>query len=163
MMVRLLYTYIYIYEYCILAQNKKIQHHLKRFFSFLVLCGRGGGINKHYGNIIYRRVVEYNKRVYKQVPKRHRMLVSRSIVQAIINAGGRFLQQQEEVENVASNNTSTSHSTGGFNDDDPKPSKQFRWTPIPIRRAVQKTSQALRERSCSYNNNDDDDNDEDPE
>ena len=123
-----------------------------------VLCGRGGGINKHYGNIIYRRVVEYNKRVYKQVPKRHRMLVSRSIVQAIINAGGRFLQQQEEVENVASNSTNSNHDMGHHNMDDSKLTKQFRWTPIQIRRAVQKTSQALRERSCACN-----DNDEDPE
>lgn len=90
--------------------------------SFTVLCGRGGGINKHYGNIVYRRVVEYNKKVYKQVPKRHRMLVSRSIVQAILNAGGRFLQEQ-------SSNGATV------------------WTEIPFRRAVQKTSQALRERS----------------
>jgi hypothetical protein len=91
-------------------------------FGELVLCGRGGGINKHYGNIVYRRVVEYNKKVYKQVPKRHRMLVSSSIVQAILNAGGRFLQEQ------SSNGTTA-------------------WTEIPIRRAVQKTSQALRERS----------------
>jgi hypothetical protein len=55
-----------------------------------VLCGRGGGINKHTGNVIYRRVVEHNKTIYKQVPKRHRMLVSQSIVQAVINWGGRF-------------------------------------------------------------------------
>ena len=120
-----------------------------------VLCGRGGGINKHYGNIIYRRVVEYNKRVYKQVPKRHRMLVSRSIVQAIINAGGRFLQQQDNVETVSSKNNTSSRDSNG---DTIKPTKQqCHWTPIQIRRAVQKTSQALRERSCSANSNDDED------
>lgn len=96
--------------------------HRSLLFHELVLCGRGGGINKHFGNIVYRRVVEYNKKVYKQVPKRHRMLVSRSIVQAILNAGGRFLQEQ------SSSGTTI-------------------WTEIPIRRAVQKTSQALRERS----------------
>ena len=72
---------------------------------------------------MYRRVVEYNKEIYKQVPKRHRMLVSRSIVLAICNAGGRFLQ-----------------SSGGEG-------SPVKWTEIPIRRAVQKTSQALRERS----------------
>jgi hypothetical protein len=99
-------------------------------------------------------VVEYNKRVYKQVPKRHRMLVSRSIVQAIINAGGRFLQQQDEVDIVASTNNTGSKDSNG---DDVKSTKQCRWTPIQIRRAVQKTSQALRERSCSGNNSNDDD------
>ena len=101
-------------------------------------------------------MVEYNKRVYKQVPKRHRMLVSRSIVQAIINAGGRFLQQQEELEQTASNNTSSTHNIGDPIDD-AKPMKQCRWTPIQVRRAVQKTSQALRERSCSGNTSNDDD------
>lgn len=88
----------------------------------LVLCGRGGYINKHLGNIIYRRVVEFNKNVYRQVPKRHRMLVSRSIVQAIFNAGGRFLQEKQSTARTE-------------------------WTEIQLRRAVQKTSQALRERS----------------
>jgi hypothetical protein len=82
-----------------------------------VLCGRGGLINKHPGNVVYRKVVEYNKAVYKQVPKRHRILVPQSIVQTIRNSGGRFLQS-----------THTS------------------WTEIPPHRAVQKTSQALREK-----------------
>ena len=85
-----------------------------------VLCGRGGFINKHKGNLVYRRVVEYNKSVYQQVPKRHRILVSQSIVQTISQNGGRFLQYQNGM-----------------------------WTTISFRRAVQKTSQALREKSDS--------------
>lgn len=93
-----------------------------------VLCGRGGGINKHTGNVIYRRVVEHNKTIYKQVPKRHRMLVSQSIVQAVINWGGRFLQQQHDRASSASEKHQT-------------------WKEIQFRRAVQKTSQALRERN----------------
>ena len=140
---------------CLTFEHFSCIFHISISF-LLVLCGRGGGINKHYGNIVYRRVVEYNKRVYKQVPKRHRMLVSRSIVQAIINAGGRFLQQQEELEQTASNNTSSTHNIGDPIDD-AKPMKQCRWTPIQVRRAVQKTSQALRERSCSGNTSNDDD------
>jgi hypothetical protein len=112
------------------------------------LCGRGGGINRHFGNIIYRRVVEYNKKVYKQVPKRHRMLVSRSIVQAIINSGGRFLQEYKitttsnngkQGDDIPHENASTTTST-----------TTSRWTQIPLRRAVQKTSQALRERSDDH-------------
>jgi hypothetical protein len=83
-----------------------------------VLCGRGGGVNRHMGNRMYRRVVDYNKTIYRQVPKRHRMLVSQSIVQCILNGGGRFLQQRKNG-----------------------------WVEIPFRKAVQKTSQALRERA----------------
>jgi len=87
-------------------------------FVLLVLCGRGGGIYKHLGNQVYRRIVDHNKDFYKTVPKRHRMLVSQSIVQTILTHGGRFLQQQ---------------------------SSQNEWKEIEFRRAVQKTSQALRE------------------
>ena len=83
-----------------------------------VLCGRGGKVNKHTGNIVYRKVVEYNKSYYQSVHKKHRILVSQSIVKAILNYGGRFMGQ-----------------------------KGKEWTPICFKRAVQKTSQALRERS----------------
>ena len=83
-----------------------------------VLCGRGGKVNKHPGNIVYRKVVDYNKSYYQSVHKKHRILVSKSIVQAILNYGGRFMGQ-----------------------------KGKEWTPIGFKRAVQKTSQALRERS----------------
>ena len=83
-----------------------------------VLCGRGGKVNKHPGNIVYRKVVEYNKSYYQSVHKKHRILVSQSIVRAILNYGGRFMGQ-----------------------------KGKEWTPICFKRAVQKTSQALRERS----------------
>jgi hypothetical protein len=103
-----------------------------------VLCGRGGQINKHVGNIVYRRVVEFNKAVYKQVPKQQRCLVSQSIVQTVVNHGGRFLQQEESesapgaaVSQMASNLSILSSRTV--------------WKEIPFRRAVQKTSQALRE------------------
>ena len=87
-----------------------------------VLCGRGGFINKHVGNIIYRKVVDYNKAIYKQVPKRHRILVSQSIVHTIEKHGGRFLQPVSG-----------------------QGRKNQTWTCIQFRRAVQKTSQALRE------------------
>jgi hypothetical protein len=83
-----------------------------------VLCGRGGKVNQHPGNMVYRKVVEYNKPFYQSVHKRNRMLVSQSIVQSILNYGGRFL-------------TSTS--------------KDKSWTTIEFKKAVQKTSQALRE------------------
>jgi hypothetical protein len=102
-----------------IQKDRKTDHTIIQPTDNDVLCGRGGGINRHCGNVIYRRVVEYNKNVYKGVPKRYRQLVSQSIVQAILNAGGRFLQQ----------------------------SKGDSWKEIHFRRAVQKTSQALRERT----------------
>jgi len=91
-----------------------------------VLCGRGGLINKHPGNIVYRKVVDYNKPFYQQVHKKHRILVSQSIVQSILNFGGRFLTLGPSSKN-----------------------KRDSWVEIDFRRAVQKTSQALRERSSS--------------
>jgi len=83
-----------------------------------VLCGRGGFINRHPGNIVYRKVVDHNKIFYQKVQKKYRILVSQSIVQSILNHGGRFLM-----------------------------SRNRHWLPIDFKRAVQKTSQALRERN----------------
>lgn len=83
-----------------------------------VLCGRGGLINKHPGNIVYRKIVDHNKPFYQSVHKKHRILVSQSIVQSIVNFGGRFMTME----------------------------KGKVWTEIGYKRAVQKTSQALRER-----------------
>lgn len=89
-----------------------------------VLCGRGGVINRHYGNVVYRQVVEHNKEIYRNVPKRHRMLVSQSIVQTIMNRGGRFLSSQKSSDPLG---------------------EAVDWFPIHFQRAVAKTSQALRE------------------
>eukprot|EP00980_Cylindrotheca_fusiformis_P009676 scaffold2141_cov120-Cylindrotheca_fusiformis.AAC.11 len=85
---------------------------------FDVLCGRGGLINKHPGNVVYRKIVDHNKPFYQSVHKKHRILVSQSIVQSIVNFGGRFMTM----------------------------GKGKVWTEIGYKRAVQKTSQALRER-----------------
>jgi len=98
-----------------------------------VLCGRGGLINKHPGNVVYRKVVDYNKPYYQSVHKKHRILVSQSIVQSILNFGGRFL-------------------TLG--------AKSKTWMEIGYKRAVQKTSQALRERSAAQEDDDDDEEDD---
>jgi hypothetical protein len=99
-----------------------------------VLCGRGGLINKHPGNIVYRKVVDYNKPYYQSVQKKHRILVSQSIVQTILNNRGRFL---------------ILGSRGGT------------WMEIGFKRAVQKTSQALRERTSAPDEGQQKDGDED--
>ena len=85
-----------------------------------VLCGRGGGTNNHIGNSHWRMLVAANKQLYITLPKRQKMLLSRSIVNAVRsqNPPGRFLQ---------------------------KDSKTNFWFDVGDQRAQEKTSQALRE------------------
>ncbi len=85
-----------------------------------VLCGRGGGTNNHIGNSHWRMLVAANKQLYITLPKRQKMLLSRSIVNAVRgqNPPGRFLQ---------------------------KDSKTNKWFDVGDHRAQEKTSQALRE------------------
>ena len=84
-----------------------------------VLCGRGGLINKHPGNVAYRRVVESNKKTYHSCKKTYKNLLAISIVEAVArqNPPGRFLARD----------------SSGL------------WLNIGRARAIQKTSQALRE------------------
>ena len=155
-----------------------------------VLCGRGGLINKHPGNIVYRRIVDHNKKLYKQVPKRHRNLVSQSIVRTVLNQGGRFLWlQEQEPQNdqpqpsspPSFHSPSLGHGDGGSSNrthpgsmdgDSPsstsrrstatKKKRVLQWTCVPFVRAVQKTSQALRE-PLTQSLEDDNDDDEEEE
>jgi hypothetical protein len=62
-----------------------------------VLCGRGGGSNSHVGNIHWRMLVADNKELYVTLPKRQKLLLSMSIVNAVRsqNPPGRFLQKDE--------------------------------------------------------------------
>ena len=83
------------------------------------------------GNIIYRRIVEHNKSFYQSVPKRHRILVSQSIVHTILRRGGRFLS--EDTQTVRGEDGTTA-------------STVTLWKTVATARAIQKTSQALRER-----------------
>lgn len=85
-----------------------------------VLCGRGGGSNNHIGNSHWRMLVAANKQLYITLPKRQKMLLSRSIVNAVRsqNPPGRFLQ---------------------------KDTKTNQWFDVGDQRAQEKTSQALRE------------------
>ena len=85
-----------------------------------VLCGRGGFVNKHPGNIVFRRIVEANKERYRSCQVDHKLLLSQSIIDVIRNQAppGRFLRQ----------------SSGGNG-----------WVDAGDTKALQKTSQALRE------------------
>jgi len=83
-----------------------------------VLCGRGGAALRHPGNLTYRRLVNLNKGLYITCLKTEKLKISRSIVAAIREQRGRFLERD---------------ATAGV------------WIDIGDKKAIEKTSQALRE------------------
>ena len=58
-----------------------------------VLCGRGGAALRHPGNQTYRRLVNLNKGLYITCLKTEKLKISRSIVAAIREQNGRFLEK----------------------------------------------------------------------
>lgn len=90
-----------------------------------VLCGRGGGINAHVGNVAFRELVNRDKERYNlEGNKNKKAEMSQRIVDHVKELGGRFLQRDEE-----------SGHYGG----------QSWWVEIDDIKALAKTSQALRE------------------
>lgn len=83
-----------------------------------VLCGRGGAALRHPGNQCYRRLVNLNKSLYITCLKTEKLKISRSIVAAIREQNGRFLERD---------------------------AKAGVWNDIGDKKAIEKTSQALRE------------------
>jgi hypothetical protein len=83
-----------------------------------VLCGRGGAALRHAGNQTYRKLVSLNKGLYITCLKTEKLKISRSIVAAIREKKGRFLE---------------------------KDTKTGTWYDIGDKKAIEKTSQALRE------------------
>jgi hypothetical protein len=61
-----------------------------------VLCGRGGAALRHPGNQTYRRLVNLNKGLYITCLKTEKLKISRSIVAAIREQKGRFLEKETE-------------------------------------------------------------------
>ncbi|KAL3817067.1 hypothetical protein ACHAXA_000117 [Cyclostephanos tholiformis] len=85
---------------------------------FDVVCGFGQGIQRLSGNKTYRELVSANKRIYARCHKSDKGKVTKGIVDAIREVGGRFLEYNDQ--------TRTYHDIGD-------------------KRARKKTSQALRE------------------
>ncbi|CAB9511726.1 Nitrilase family, member 2 [Seminavis robusta] len=85
-----------------------------------VLCGRGVTTNRFPGNESFRSLVSLNKELYVTSTKRQKMSISRSIVEAVrsLKPPGRFLEKNPV--------------TG-------------MWSDIGDRKAIEKTSQALRD------------------
>ena len=82
-----------------------------------VLLGRGGATNNHIGNRRFRTVVADHQAEYLSSKKKEKVLISKRIVAIIKSKGGRFLKRD----------------TTGI------------WVEVPEKRAIEKTSQALRE------------------
>lgn len=87
-----------------------------------ILCGRGGLTNHHKGNKRFRDIVALHRPDYVRAPKIQKPSVARVIVRAIRNGDppGRFLRKDE---------------------------KSGRWVDIGDKKAAEKTSQALREKT----------------
>lgn len=87
-----------------------------------VMCGRGERANRHPGNKAFRRVVEANRPQYHSGPRRNKILIAESIVQAVYHQvpPGRFVRFDKESE---------------------------LWIDVGTKAAIKKTSQALREDS----------------
>ena len=101
------------FERGIRSSALKGSHHLQD-----VLCGRGGKSNHHPGNEWYRNLIKSRRPLYRASAKHSKLVVATSIVHAVEQQNGRFLERDEHT---------------GF------------WYPVPHKRAVNKTSQGLRE------------------
>eukprot|EP00978_Attheya_sp_CCMP212_P020406 scaffold58330_cov50-Attheya_sp.AAC.4 len=102
-----------------------------------VLCGRGGGINAHPGNKVFRDWISLEKDNYNLAPNKvEKAHYAMSIVNKVrtLNPPGRFLQRDTEIRG----GTAFSSGTGSQNLLGP-------WVEIDEAKAMAKTSQALRE------------------
>ena len=83
-----------------------------------VLCGRGGATNNHTGNKRFRSIVAEYQDEYLTAKKKEKVLIATRVVERIKSKGGRFLKRDQ------SNDV---------------------WVEVPPKKAISKTSQALRE------------------
>ena len=81
-----------------------------------VLLGRGGGTNRHTGNILFRDLVSEHQPAYVQARKRDKTLIAKSIVAHVRSKNGRFLREENG-----------------------------KWIDVGDKKAAEKASQALRE------------------
>jgi hypothetical protein len=81
-----------------------------------VLFGRGGGTNRHVGNIYFRDLVSEYQPAYVQARKRDKTIIAKTIVARVRSRNGRFLRKENG-----------------------------KWVDVGDKKAAEKTSQALRE------------------
>jgi len=97
-----------------------------------IICGRGSLALKHPGNKSYRHIVCLNKQLYATAAKPDKLRISESIVAAIREIDGRFLEREDGKRSTSLNEK----------DDHGNP---VTWRDIGDKKSTEKTSQALRE------------------
>lgn len=97
-----------------------------------IICGRGGLSLKHPGNAAYRQITSLNKEIYATCPKSEKMRISKSIVNAVREINARFLEREDGKTSQSLDETDAA-------------GKPVTWRDIGDKRAIEKTSQALRE------------------
>merc|ERR1719506_3334188 len=93
-----------------------------------VLCGRGGLTNSHVGNKQFRKICSEYQLEYLQAKKNDKKTIALQVVVQIHAMGGRFLQQGHHPPQSSSSSVGTTW-----------------WVEVPSKKALEKTSQALRE------------------
>lgn len=99
-----------------------------------VICGRGTLALKHPGNIAFRKFVRENKVLYATRVRHERNEISKRIIASIRNLNGRFLVREDGL-------------TSSFADEKDVNGNPVIWRDIGDKKATEKTSQALREKS----------------
>eukprot|EP01082_Thalassiosira_pseudonana_P011851 g10184.t1 g10184 contig4:1386953-1388368(+) len=94
-----------------------------------ILFGRGGGTNRHKGNLRYRSTINNHRQEYNNASKADKPKVSRRIVKAIRVMGGRFLKRED---NSVADNAET---------------YAAEWVEVSEKEAACKVSQAFREKT----------------
>ncbi|KAL3772439.1 hypothetical protein ACHAW5_008729 [Stephanodiscus triporus] len=97
-----------------------------------IICGRGGLPLKHAGNATYRKIVNLNREIYATCPKTEKLRISKSIVAAVRDINARFIEREDG---------KVSQSL----DEKDEAGNPVTWRDIGDKRAIEKTSQALRE------------------
>ncbi|KAL7499584.1 hypothetical protein ACHAWT_007197 [Skeletonema menzelii] len=97
-----------------------------------IICGRGGVALRHPGNLAYRKIVGLNKGIYATCLKAEKLKISKSIVAAIREIDGRFLERED------------GKMSSSLDEKDER-GNPVTWKDIGDKRAIEKTSQALRE------------------
>eukprot|EP00980_Cylindrotheca_fusiformis_P028764 scaffold22642_cov134-Cylindrotheca_fusiformis.AAC.19 len=83
-----------------------------------VLCGRGGATNTHIGNKRFRSIVSEFQEEYLDARKKEKAAIAKRVVQRVHENGGRFLKRDATTD---------------------------MWLEVPLKKALLKTGQALRE------------------
>lgn len=108
-----------------------------------VLCGRGGRIAQHAGNLYFRDLVRKHRSTYlsRDTRKSHKAKIASKIVQTIRNLDppGRFLKEQPKAESTDKSDDSTSCEDDGL-------FSGMTWLEVGDEKARKKAGQAMREK-----------------